>query len=435
MTTPTDGKIEFHAKAGVFVQSQAPVTLADLDRAFNLYTPFIGATGYALYHLLVNEVPYNTQLSHREDHNFVLDSLNMSLPDFVKVRRRLEAVGLIKTYFIEDSLGEIYTYQMFPPLDATAFFQEQLLAGLLFKFVGEDRFVTLQKRYGHHGQPVIKGDNISAHFLQVFKPTTNSVLPSMPASETPTLPEAKDTFDFDGFAQLVRGTTVSQLAKHHDFIVAIHVIYGLNETTLAGYVTQAMTLDTHDLDERRLQEMLHSRRAAKKPDMTDINTAHAVATTTKRSQEMLQLIRDAQTLAPNAFIEDIKFKKGGGFVTRNEYYFINKMIRDIRLKAEVVNMLVWYELVKRNRDTVNVDTAETIANSWLQLKVDSAENALDAIDKYQPAVKTNNPRATKRQNKRIEPKLASGSETTTPQKSEQDVAAALAKLKNIKTKN
>ena len=48
MTTPTDGKIEFHAKAGVFVQSQAPVTLSDLDRAFNLYTPFIGATGYAL---------------------------------------------------------------------------------------------------------------------------------------------------------------------------------------------------------------------------------------------------------------------------------------------------------------------------------------------------------------------------------------------------
>ena len=234
MTTPTDGKIEFHAKAGVFVQSQAPVTSADLDRTFNLYTPFIGATGYALYHLLVNEVPYNTQLHHREDHNFVLDSLNMSLPDFVKVRRRLEAVGLIKTYFTEDSLGEIYTYQMFPPLDATAFFQEQLLAGLLFKFVGEARFVTLQERYGHHGQPVIKGDNISAHFLQVFKPTANTVLPSMPAAETPTLPEAKDTFDFDAFSQLVRGTTTSQLAKHRDFIAATHVIYGLNETTLAG---------------------------------------------------------------------------------------------------------------------------------------------------------------------------------------------------------
>ena len=39
----------------------------------------------------------------------------------------------------------------------------------------------------------------------------------------------------------------------------------------------------------------------------------------------------------------------------------------MRPKAEVVNMLVWYELGKRNRDTVNVDTAETIANSWLKM--------------------------------------------------------------------
>ena len=79
-----DGTIEFHAKAGVFVQSNTPITLTDLDRAFDLYTPFIGATGYALYHMLVRELPYNIQLDAREDHNFILDSLNVSLPDLLR---------------------------------------------------------------------------------------------------------------------------------------------------------------------------------------------------------------------------------------------------------------------------------------------------------------------------------------------------------------
>ncbi|MGO0154731.1 DnaD domain protein [Leuconostoc mesenteroides] len=425
-----DSTIEFHAKAGVFVQSNTPITLTDLDRTFDLYTPFIGATGYALYHLLVSELPYNTQLDAREDHNFILDSLNVSLPDFVKVRRRLEAVGLLTTLYTEDALGEIYTYQLFAPLDVDSFFKEKLLAGLLFKYVGEARYLTLQKRYATQGQPTVKGDNISAKFLQVFKHDTSTSLPTFEMNTSHSKIEIEDNFSFENFTDLVRGTTTEKLAQHRDFLVSMHVIYGVDEVTLAGYTSQAITLDTHDVDEKILQKIMRQNRTTAIAEPVISQPVQQ-----NRSKEMLQLVQDAKALAPNAFIEDVKFKKGGGFVTRNEYYFISKMIKDVRLKAEVVNMLVWYELVKRNRDTVNVDTAETIANSWLKMHVNSAEAALNAIEKYQPTRSTK--RNYSKKMTRVEPQMPSSTPQNQSATSVDEVAEALAELKklNIKTKN
>ncbi|GMA69405.1 replication initiation protein [Leuconostoc litchii] len=429
-----DGTIEFHAKAGVFIQSNTPITLSDLTRTFDLYTPFIGATGYALYHMLVNELPYNTQLSAREDHNFILDSLNISLPDFVKVRRRLEAVGLLTTFHTTDALGEIYTYQLFAPLDVVSFFQEKLLAGLLFKYVGEERYLLLQQRYAVQGQPQIKGDNISAKFLQVFRHDATSNIPVSDIQKNQSKIELNSQFDFDSFSTLVRGTTAEKVAQHRDFLVSMHVIYGVDEITLAGYTSQAITLDTHDVDEKILQQIMRKTRA-KKP----IEAAPQQQLPQNLSNEMQKLIQSAKSLAPNAFIEDVKFKKGGGFVTRSEYYFISKMIKDVRLKPEVVNMLIWYELVKRNRDTVNVDTAETIANSWLKIQVNTAESALQAIEKYQPNHNRSSKREYQKKAVHVEPKMAVDAvqNDATKTTSVNEVAEALAELKkmNIKTKN
>ena len=95
--TQSSETIEFHATSGVFIRSDHLITPDDLERVFTLYLPFIGSTSYALYHLLVNELPYTANQLHRQDHNFLIDSLNISLPNFVKFRRRLEAAGLIKT--------------------------------------------------------------------------------------------------------------------------------------------------------------------------------------------------------------------------------------------------------------------------------------------------------------------------------------------------
>ena len=56
----------------------------------------------------------------------------------------------------------------------------------------------------------------------------------------------------------MRGTTIEKL-QHRDFLVSMHVIYGVDEVTLAGYTSQAI-INTHDVDEKILQQVMRQNR-------------------------------------------------------------------------------------------------------------------------------------------------------------------------------
>ena len=88
----------------------------------------------------------------------------------------------------------------------------------------------------------------------------------------------------------------------------------------------------------------------------------------------------------------------------------------------------------------------TIADSWTQNQVDSPEKALIQIQQHQQATQARQEKRFSRQQKpqKTTPKFVkktpstatSAADTTAnPSVSTDDVAAALAKLKNIKTKN
>lgn len=130
--------IEFQAKEPAYLSLQAPISLADLDRVFSLYLPFLGAKAYALYHFMVQERQAGTK--KWADHYLLLDTLTLSLPDLVHARKALEAVGLLKTFYQEAGGFVGYTYQIQSPMTAKDFFNEDLLSGLLFTLLARTAF-------------------------------------------------------------------------------------------------------------------------------------------------------------------------------------------------------------------------------------------------------------------------------------------------------
>ena len=112
--------------------------IADYDNETlsNLYQPIIGYAALAVYFSLVSESK-NQKITSVISHNQLLNRLQMSPGDFVEARKKLEAVGLLRTILEAKNSLKIYHYQVFAPKTPAKFFDDTLLYGMLIKAVGD----------------------------------------------------------------------------------------------------------------------------------------------------------------------------------------------------------------------------------------------------------------------------------------------------------
>ncbi|CAK1228619.1 DnaD domain protein [Fructobacillus tropaeoli] len=474
--------IEFQAKEPAYLSLQAPISLADLDRVFSLYLPFLGAKAYALYHFMVQESQAGTK--KWADHYLLLDTLTLSLPDLVHARKALEAVGLLKTFYQEAGGFVGYTYQIQSPMTAKDFFNEDLLSGLLFYFAGEDRFQVLADRFA--GQPAgqVTGANVvnlSASFLEFFDNPVAGRQPNVELAEPGSLDDldfSAQTFDYDAMVALIHGTTVANLAPDRQLIMTQQVLYGLNEAELATAITRNINLDDHRLNRPAFMAYLQNQwgKSAEKTKLANRgNQAEAPAAvreqgdqavgqqmnggqgqptaqssnsqsqpkqgTSKQSRALQSLYQAADLLSPIDFLRQIK-ENNHGYVTKAESQLLTNLVQQNILPVPVINILIYQVLVNMDNSDLKRNLVDSIANDWAKNQVDTAPKAVAAIKNHQNQQKartsTNQSRYQGRYNRsgqKVEPKMAQNDQLTNQASQGDDAAAMMALLKDRKTKN
>lgn len=140
----------------------------DVETLTNLYQPIIGYASLAVYLSLVAEAK-NQKITSVISHNQLLNRLQMSPGDFITARKRLEAVGLVRTVLDQKEGMKIYHYSIFSPKTPSKFFDDTLLFGMLIKALGDsdaNRFKTIYQYTGSEEE----GKDISSSFIDVFQP-------------------------------------------------------------------------------------------------------------------------------------------------------------------------------------------------------------------------------------------------------------------------
>ena len=161
-----------------------------------------------------------------------------------------------------------------------------------------------------------------------------------------------------------------------------------------------------------------------------------------KNSEAKALIEIANTTSAQDFLAYVKTTLKNGLVLKNERDLVDYLVAQSVLPMAVINILVHYVLIGLQNDSLKGALVTTIADSWTQNRVDSPEKALVQIQQHQQA---NLSRQEKRfsRSKKVEktaPKfLQQQAKTVAPESSANmgtdAAAAALAKLKNIKTRN
>ena len=144
--------------------------IADYDgeTLSNLYQPIIGFGALAVYFTLVAEAK-NQKITSLTSHNQLLNRLQMAPGDFINARKKLEGVGLLRTFLESNPNVRVYHYQIYAPKTPFQFFDDTLLFGMLIKALGEtdaNRFKTIYQLQNDE----TTGKDISSSFIDAYQP-------------------------------------------------------------------------------------------------------------------------------------------------------------------------------------------------------------------------------------------------------------------------
>lgn len=141
----------------------------DLDHTVltNLYQPIIGEQAIALYNLLwsLSLNDHNQMILHK--HYEIQSMLNSGISDLLGVRKRLEAVKLIRT-LISPKRPDTLIYSLNEPLSPEQFLRTDILSIILLGKVGDSTYKQIVERLVTPTPDLGETNDISASLLSTY---------------------------------------------------------------------------------------------------------------------------------------------------------------------------------------------------------------------------------------------------------------------------
>lgn len=392
-----------------------------------LYQPLIGSEALSLYFTLLSEIPLQKGVGPEGLHADLLSSLNCGIPQLYEARKKLEGIGLLEVFFKEDpSLGGCFIYELLEPIEPLAFFKDTLLSFLLLEKVGQRRFDQLIQLFQPEHFSTNDYQKITKKFLEVYRFNEKTYAADQEKLE---VNQQSFTTKSTDLGKSMEQSTLDWrfltdwLAKKHimnldeslkEQLTMYHLLYGVDELTLGEWVVQAYDFSEQTVSVKELQRIVLMNQQTKrtntltnqKEEATSANQYETPKEATALTNATLQLVNEAKSIPPMKYLEALKQAKGG-YVSKQETWLLQDLVSQSGLSNSLINILINYVLVIKDRSSLTASFVNTIANEWAQKKIMTPEEAIEHIRKTnskgkQNTKNTNQNYSTNRRNVRRE---------------------------------
>lgn len=393
-------------KDGFMVRQNAQLSDIDQKVLTFLYQPLIGSNAYSLYMTLWTEIGEETYWSNGILHSELLTLLSIGIPELYQARIKLEAIGLLRCYLKSSQTDKVYIYELLAPQSSATFFRDDLLSLLLLETVGERKFKDLRSRFTISSFDKNEYKEITKSFLDVYhfdanvlkqeknilKETVELIGEDLPKGPT----VESQTFDFKFFYTGLNKHYVNRSAISKELesaILALHTMYGINELDMQQYVLEASDINTGNVDERKLKNIVYRQYHEVKQEKVKLEDVIEKDIQANQNQHKnrkgylrqqgltdneISLIEASEDNSPFAFMTSIK-KQKGGYVTNNEEWTLQEILSKANLPTSVINIMIHYILAIRDNPIFEKGLAYKISNDWAQNKVITPEMALQKV--------------------------------------------------------
>ena len=359
--------------------------IADYDgeTLSNLYQPIIGYGALAVYFTLVAEAK-NQKITSLTSHNQLLNRLQMAPGVFIEARKKLEGVGLLRTFLESSDNVRVYHYQIYAPKTPFGFFDDTLLFGMLIKALGEtdaNRFKTIYRIQPEENN----GKDISSSFIDAYQPNFDdpAFLKALNGSKAIGRRNGKinSEFNYDNFfSNLSAISQISQDAftkKDMKEIERLATLNGVNEADAASlvakvydpYVGKGKHIDFDSLTKLFQEQTDYSYLLNKKMNRRGNGNSG--------STELAGKINIMETRSPKEFLALLQ---NGSKPAFSDLKIVDSLSKNFHLNNGVINAVVDFVLTTNN-NILSRPLCEKIAASLAREGVTTTIDAMNYLKK------------------------------------------------------
>lgn len=359
----------------------------DIDRKILtlLYQPIIGHIAVSLYFTLWSDLDETEILSPSFTHHHLVTSMKIKIHDIVDARKKLEAVGLLKSYVRKGNIND-YVYEIFSPLSADEFLMHPILSVVLFNNIGKKEYSKVKHYFALPAINLKDFENITCSLDEVFGVVPHSNCQAIEDDFRKRNKQEialKSDFDFDLLKaaipkDMMNAKTFNRSVK--ELIRTLAYLYQLDELRMQGLVRDALT-ERGTVDKKLLRracmDFYTFESGGKLPNLIYRNQPEYLRKPVGDVSNRAKMIYTFETKSPYVFL---KSKYHGSEPLKRDVRLIESLMVDLGLKPGVVNVLVDYVL-KTNDNKLNKAFVETIAGQWKRLNIDTVEEAMKLAEK------------------------------------------------------
>jgi replication initiation and membrane attachment protein len=347
-----------------------------------LYQPIIGSDSINLFFTLWMDLDKNEFMSMEENHHHLMTSMSMPLDRIVSAREKLEAIGLLKTFFKEREDSNNYVYELFSPVFPNEFFSHPILNIVLYNAVGKTEYQRITNYFKIPKININDYEDITKEFTEVFSSTPsttfeNNIL-NVKASNSLGI-SLEDRIDFDYLISSMPKETINEKTFTKDIrklLNDLSWIYNLSLDELKNIILSSLN-SKNMIDKTILRKNARNyyqyQNNGKLPSLIYQNQPEYLRSPIGKDSKRAKLIYTFETTSPYNFL---KSKNNGAKPTERDVKLIESLRIDLELQPAVINVLLDYALMVNN-NKLNKNFIETIAGQWKRLNIETAEEAMN----------------------------------------------------------
>lgn len=346
-----------------------------------LYQPVIGDTAFTLYLTMMNLMDRQSLKSEEYMHSDLESLLSQKLEVIESDRFKLEAIGLLETFFAGDS----FTYQIKLPLSARSFINDGILGQYLIAAITKTRFKRILKIFKIAPPEKKQKYNISKAFNEVFPSIGDqeNIYENNLISGNKAHFISLDKYDFDW--RLVKDSLPDFNLENSSFTEAIKrkveslsYVYGLDELNMKDVIIQSIdelgniNIENLARNARYLYDIISQKEVIKEPIKKP-----AIRNTPTDPIEYFKVV------SPRQLLEEM----GDGMVSVADLKIVERLIDEVGLNPQVVNFLVAH--IARTKDGVLPGYAyfQKVGMAWKRNQITTVELAVDYVKHIEAARK------------------------------------------------
>ena len=311
-------------------------------------------------------------------------------------REKLEAIGLLKTFYKEGVDSNNYIYELFSPISPNEFFSHPVLNIVLYNSVGKQEYEKIVNYFKMPRINVTDYDDITKSFSDVYESSPSTVFENNIQNirmNNKLGINIGDKIDFDLLISSIPKEAINEKTFTKDnkkLINDIAFIYNLDIDEIKNIILSSLT-DKLLIDKTSFRKNARNyyqfNNKGKLPSLIYQNQPEYLRSPIGKDTKRAKMIYSFETTSPYNFL---KSKNNGAKPTERDLKLIEELMLDIGLRPAVVNVLISYVMMVNNKK-LNKNFVLTIASQWKRLNIETAEEAMNqALKESKKKTKTTN---------------------------------------------